>query len=149
MKSNNFKAIAVLISFVGIIFGIVLGFACEVHVSGFWSSSKYAFNVGLMFETWMLFDLIALFFGWLASVLEKLENIERSICGKNDNNTNVNTPPNDYLKSAVSNIHTAVDSIQSKIKKDEPSENEWRCPKCGKINQNYVGTCGCGEVKPK
>ena len=29
----------------------------------------------------------------------------------------------------------------------QPSENEWKCPKCGKINQNYVGTCGCGEVK--
>ena len=27
--------------------------------------------------------------------------------------------------------------------------NEWTCPKCGRINQNYVGTCGCGEVKPK
>ena len=30
-----------------------------------------------------------------------------------------------------------------------PTENEWKCPKCGKINQNYVGTCGCGESKPK
>lgn len=26
---------------------------------------------------------------------------------------------------------------------------EWTCAKCGKINQNYVGTCGCGQVKPK
>ena len=31
----------------------------------------------------------------------------------------------------------------------EPEEHEWKCPKCGKINQNYVGTCGCGELKPK
>ena len=23
-----------------------------------------------------------------------------------------------------------------------------KCPKCGKINQNYVGTCGCGTRKP-
>lgn len=23
--------------------------------------------------------------------------------------------------------------------------NFWKCPKCGKINANYVGTCGCGE----
>ena len=29
-----------------------------------------------------------------------------------------------------------------------PGENEWKCPSCGKINQNYVGTCGCGERKP-
>ena len=26
---------------------------------------------------------------------------------------------------------------------------EWRCPECGKLNQNYVGTCGCGQVKPR
>lgn len=25
----------------------------------------------------------------------------------------------------------------------------WKCSNCGKINQHYVGTCGCGEVKPK
>ena len=24
----------------------------------------------------------------------------------------------------------------------------WTCPKCGKVHQNYVGTCGCGEQKP-
>ena len=30
----------------------------------------------------------------------------------------------------------------------EAGENEWKCPKCGVINQNYVGTCGCGEAKP-
>lgn len=25
----------------------------------------------------------------------------------------------------------------------------WKCSRCGKINQHYVGTCGCGEVRPK
>lgn len=24
----------------------------------------------------------------------------------------------------------------------------WICPKCGRVNQDYVGTCGCGEEKP-
>lgn len=28
------------------------------------------------------------------------------------------------------------------------SGSEWKCPQCGKINQHYVGTCGCGQVKP-
>lgn len=36
-----------------------------------------------------------------------------------------------------------------KAPKSVPANGEWKCPKCGKINQNYVGTCGCGEVKPK
>ena len=30
----------------------------------------------------------------------------------------------------------------------KPEIDEWKCPKCGKINQNYVGTCGCGQLKP-
>lgn len=28
------------------------------------------------------------------------------------------------------------------------SANEWKCPRCGRINRNYVGTCGCGKEKP-
>lgn len=35
------------------------------------------------------------------------------------------------------------------IKRQTVASNEWVCPKCGRKNQNYVGTCGCGEVKPK
>ena len=32
-------------------------------------------------------------------------------------------------------------------RKREPSDTEWRCQKCGTINANYVGTCGCGYTK--
>lgn len=142
MKSKQFKTISGLLVLVGAILGIVLGFACQTPTYSVWydSHKEYAFNTGLMFETWILFDLIALFFAWLASVLEKLENIERSICGEN---TTINTtkPLNDYIQTAVNGIH-------SKLEK-EPTENEWKCPKCGSINQNYVGTCGCGQVKEK
>lgn len=27
--------------------------------------------------------------------------------------------------------------------------DEWKCMQCGVTNKVYVGTCGCGEVKPK
>ncbi len=30
----------------------------------------------------------------------------------------------------------------------EVGYNEWKCPNCGRVNQNYVGTCGCGTKKP-
>ncbi len=126
MESKTFKVIGALLSVIGAIVGIVLGFTCEEHFGDF--------NVGLMLETWILFDLLALFFGWLGSVLEKLENIEQSVCGESDDS-------NSYLQTAVTNIH-------NKLAK-EPTENEWKCPKCGRINQNYVGTCGCGELKPE
>lgn len=29
----------------------------------------------------------------------------------------------------------------------QPQDNEWVCPSCGRINSNYVGTCGCGYSK--
>lgn len=36
-----------------------------------------------------------------------------------------------------------------------PSQNvpgdgaeSWTCPKCGKSNSHYIGTCGCGQQKP-
>jgi len=31
---------------------------------------------------------------------------------------------------------------------DEVGENQWRCPSCDRVNENYVGTCGCGQPKP-
>ena len=30
----------------------------------------------------------------------------------------------------------------------EQRSDTWTCPNCGKIMPNYVGTCGCGEIKP-
>lgn len=29
-----------------------------------------------------------------------------------------------------------------------PGDDEWKCPSCGRINKNYVGSCGCGTEKP-
>lgn len=26
--------------------------------------------------------------------------------------------------------------------------NSWKCTSCGRVNANYVGTCGCGTRKP-
>ncbi len=43
----------------------------------------------------------------------------------------------------------------AKVKSSYPSESSeelkdgcWRCT-CGKINQRYVGTCACGEKRPR
>lgn len=76
------------------------------------------------------------------------ENNENSIfiicpnCGEHNGKNNVrcfkcHTP----LTSKTNNQNKAYNQTLYK--------NEWICPKCGRTNQNYVGTCGCGEVKPK
>lgn len=40
----------------------------------------------------------------------------------------------------------------NKNEEETPQEvdmsNKWRCPSCGRLNANYVGTCGCGASKP-
>ncbi len=45
-----------------------------------------------------------------------------------------------------------VDNVsvpKAETNKSSPANSEWICPNCGKINQNYVGSCGCGTTKPK
>lgn len=163
MKSKSFKVIGVLLSLVGIIFGIVLGFACQIPTYSVWydSHKEYAFNTGLMIETWLFFDLLALFFGWLGSVLEKLENIERTIC----ENSVTSNSTGGYFQSVVNNISrytsTGATNAPTNSAATQPSQaprapsnavpgpNEWKCSKCGRVNASYVGTCGCGEPRFK
>lgn len=76
---------------------------------------------------------------------------------KNENNNgssqaygSINAETTETPKPVFKNINTESIETPKPVKKERvPSENEWKCPKCGKINQNYVGTCGCGEMKPR
>ena len=36
-----------------------------------------------------------------------------------------------------------------KYSKDDPKnvKNGWVCEECGRVNQNYTGTCACGKTK--
>lgn len=158
MSSKHLRVISVIIGIFGVIFGIILGATCKINTSEWYSSAKYVFNVGLMFETWIAFDLIVLLFNWCAAVLGKLENIERAICGDKAENTsssyktlfnaaaekmktiNTNTTPSNGTFETSTPTNPAPTHI---------SENEWKCPSCGKVNQNYTGTCGCGQQKPR
>lgn len=74
-------------------------------------------------------------------------------------NTDVNQLTNndirkeEKIKTSNSGFDNLLSSTQNENKSDEPknessSVNEWKCPKCRAVNQNYIGTCGCGEIKP-
>lgn len=48
----------------------------------------------------------------------------------------------------LSSVRTYVDSSSSlSYSSDGVKSNFWICPKCGKENAMFVGTCGCGAVK--
>lgn len=53
------------------------------------------------------------------------------------------TPSSPIFKD--SNSATAPTATAAPV---TPSNDEWKCPNCGKINQNYTGTCGCGQQRP-
>ena len=43
---------------------------------------------------------------------------------------------------------TAVPNNIPRAPQGSAGPNEWKCPTCGVVNQNYVGTCGCGTRRP-
>ena len=128
MSSKRFKIIGIIIAIGGIIFGIVLGAVCQYDYSSWASSPKYTFNVGLMIQTWIIAFIISLGFWGISAILVRLEAIEEKLSGINE------------LEKVEIPLYGS---------KTNPKGDEWVCPKCGKINQSYVGTCGCGEKKTK
>ena len=158
MSSKHLRVFSVIIGIFGVVFGVILGATCKINTSEWYSSAKYVFNVGLMFETWIVFDLIVLLFNWCAAVLGKLESIERAICG--DNPENASSSYKSLFSAAaekMKTINTNTTPGNGTFETSTPtapapthvSENEWKCPNCGKVNQNYIGTCGCGQQKPR
>lgn len=80
-------------------------------------------------STWAFYG-----FGQLIESAQNIENMMKSTAQPNTNSTATST----YNPSAKP-VSSAYD-----VKLDNTS---WKCPKCGKINKNYVTTCTCGESK--
>ena len=57
-----------------------------------------------------------------------------------DSTVNSNLPNNNFV--ATDNAAPPTQRIQS-----APGNDEWLCTICGRVNKNYVGTCGCGQKK--
>ncbi len=125
------KALFVVFIILSIILAIVFGRD--------YSYSRYEFHFGFF----ILILIVSLIFDYVFCLLvygfgQLIENTE---------------PREVYIAEKPTFENKEIKSENTKSKntfeeKREPSANEWKCPKCGKINQSYVGTCGCGEKKP-
>lgn len=57
---------------------------------------------------------------------------------------------NNNGKSAEGNSDIVKNGTRAQRKFVDASEyDEWTCPECGKVNQEYVGVCACGARKPR
>jgi hypothetical protein len=85
------------------------------------------FSVLAMLTTWIETGLFVLIFAGIGTILEHLEDLKAMERAKSEK---VKILKKDFNENRT------------------PSHNEWKCPNCGKINANYVGSCGCGTKKP-
>ena len=61
---------------------------------------------------------------------------------------------NNHGKSANNDSDTDSEIVKNGTKAqrkfvDASEYDEWTCPECGKVNQEYVGLCACGTRKPR
>ena len=50
--------------------------------------------------------------------------------------------------SSLAELILKNDNTAESCQNNKALSTQWECPACGKSNENYVGTCGCGEEKP-
>lgn len=66
------------------------------------------------------------------------------------NKHKLNRSQESYVDTQTDSHEICTNGTRAQRKYVEASEyDEWTCPNCGKINQEYVGTCACGRRKPR
>lgn len=51
------------------------------------------------------------------------------------------------LSKGLKALTYQLQNPEAALYEKEHDKNTWKCPKCGKLNANYTGTCGCGSSK--
>lgn len=134
--------VGIIMSIGGFIGGIVFGSNTD--------------NFGFCLLEWLsTFIVVIIYFG-IGIILSNQETILGKIQYLLDHSDNlsksrlsdIELKQTNTSNTISSGLNSSADSSQRAPQSAEPAFNEWKCPKCGAINQNYVGTCGCGERKP-
>lgn len=111
---------------IGIILMVIGGALDIVSIAMIGNSSFHSF------QTIVVISSAAFFIGLLLAIFG------RGTSGSNNSITaNTNNGGFDRL----------INSSSSSSRRSPLDSGEWKCSRCGKVNQNYVGTCGCGMTK--
>lgn len=162
---NELRAAASKDKVCGILLAVVGCLGVVLSLIGMSNADGFGF---LLFLSIMVLIMAIILLTMSSSKTKEVESIQNGMANYRGNGTNRvfsqgnNTPvtnspiPNTTIycsKCGEKIVGTSkfCTSCGNSIKQPEHkvSANEWKCPKCGVINQNYVGTCGCGEEKPR
>lgn len=128
MKSTVFKAITVVLAIFGAGTSVVLGFAMPTFsynpITEDFTTSN--FNFGLMFSCLIGVAILCSLFAGITCILDYLEELG---AGQNTDDQEVAAP------------------IKIERTSEPVEKGDWICPKCGRVNKKYVGSCGCGYSK--
>lgn len=119
-----------------IVFGIICGFIMSSKFGVSISIQQYGIEEKRNMLLTIIIFVSVLFCSYVISVIlfsqsEILENQE-------------------HIKHALYETDAHVNTLvkENKIKNStECLNNGWKCPRCGRINEEYIGTCGCGYSK--
>ncbi len=127
------KILFVAIIVIGVITAITSSFYEDISIYSYRTETKFdwgMFFLQLMdtaltaFIEYCVYHVVALLIGALASITQNTRATARIL----------------EYKETVSKKSVMHETRY-------PQAGEWKCSNCGRINQNYVGTCGCGTRK--
>ena len=143
-NSDTINVIGTVIMIIGIILGIICGFASQVpSSSSYYSRVEYSFNWSSCISLIASSVLTKVSFSALACIARASEETTMMVYRLMNQLSNYKAQNNNTSKKATENSTPLNQQTPSVV-----STNIWTCPKCGKINYNYVTTCSCGEPKP-
>ena len=156
---KKIKGLCVAVTVIGIIASFIIGLTMIIEAAKSRNSTA-GIIIGILvivlgsLVSW----LISLFSYGYGQMIDSLQNIEEHITG----NTESYAPDNmsNFMKSVsgqqqidslYKNQNNANHNDDQPIAQPQqariPGPDEWKCNNCGQINKNYVGTCGCGQLK--
>ncbi|MBE6794131.1 MAG: zinc ribbon domain-containing protein [Ruminococcaceae bacterium] len=155
MSSKYFRIQGTIVIIVGIVLGIILGNYYKIDIDDSYYRETYVFNFWMFLLISGITDVLGSLLIGVATIIDKLDNnvpLKSNTVGSNPVNggtSSVRICRNCGATISPSATVCTTCGANLKVRAAAPSQNAWICPKCGRENQNYVGTCGCGEIKPK
>ena len=108
----------------------------------------FAFFFGGSFICFLMSRINQIVFGVIFDIRSIRNCLDKTSVELVNNSTKDEMSVHLQNNTAKTNSDMATESANESQNEKTPGDNEWKCPKCGRIKQRYVGTCGCGETQP-